>query len=136
LVISPFDVRQTNFTTGGVNAITKSGTNTYKGTAYIYHTNENMHGDAIEREQIQSARMKDETTTYGLTLGGPVLEDKLFFFVSGEMVKSPSVVNRWQGSEVGKYDAENYLSRVSLQDLKTVSDFVRKKYGYQHGFLD
>ena len=45
VVIAPFDVRQTNFIGGGMNAITKSGTNTLKGSAYVYHTNENMRGD-------------------------------------------------------------------------------------------
>ena len=84
VVISPFDVRQTNFIGGGVNAITKSGTNTYKGTAYIYHQNENMRGDAVEREQIPSARDRDKTTTYGFTLGGPIIKNKLFFFVSSK----------------------------------------------------
>ena len=106
VVVSPFDVRQTNFIGGGVNAITKSGTNTFKGTAYIYHQNENMRGDAIEREQIASARAKDQKTTYGFTLGGPILKDKLFFFVNGEMVKTPTVVNRWRGSENGVADAD------------------------------
>ena len=48
IVVSPFDVRQSNFIGGGVNAITKSGTNTFKGTAYIYHQNEQMHGDAVK----------------------------------------------------------------------------------------
>ena len=52
VVISPYDVRQTNFIGGGVNAITKSGTNTFKGSAYIYHKNENMQGDAVKRQQI------------------------------------------------------------------------------------
>ena len=69
LLIVPFVVRQTNFIGGGINAITKSGTNTYKGTAYIYHQNENMRGDAIDRETILGAREKDQSTTYGFTIG-------------------------------------------------------------------
>ncbi|MCR5180285.1 MAG: carboxypeptidase regulatory-like domain-containing protein, partial [Bacteroidaceae bacterium] len=133
VVISPFDVRQTDFIGGGVNAITKSGTNTFKGSAYIYHTNENMQGDAIEREQLAGARDKSQTTTYGVTLGGPILRDKLFFFVNGEMIKSPTVVNRWRGSDNGAYDADNYLSRTSVQDLQAVSDYVSNKYGYDTG---
>src|SRR5574344_579078 len=59
VVISPFDVRQTNFIGGGVNAITKSGTNTFKGSAYVYHKNENLRGDSIDGEQISGARAKD-----------------------------------------------------------------------------
>ena len=133
VVISPFDVRQTNFIGGGVNAITKSGTNTFKGTAYIYHQNENMRGDAVDREQIASARDRDKTTTYGFTLGGPIIKNKLFFFVSGEMVKSPTVTNRWRASEGGAYDADNYLSRVSVADMDAVSSFVKSKYGYDTG---
>ncbi len=133
VVISPFDVRQSNFIGGGVNAITKSGTNTFKGTAYIYHQNENMRGDAVDREQIAGTRERDKTTTYGFTLGGPILKNKLFFFVSGEMVKSPTVVNRWRGSDNGEYDENNYLSRTSLQDLEAVSAFVKNKYGYDTG---
>ena len=136
VVISPFDVRQTNFIGGGVNAITKSGTNTYKGTAYIYHQNENMRGDAVEREQIPSARDRDKTTTYGFTLGGPILKNKLFFFVSGEMVQSPTVVNRWRGSADGVADPDNYISRASLADLQTVSNFAKNKYGYDTGSWD
>ena len=87
VVISPFDVRQTGFIGGGVNAITKSGTNTFQGSAYIYHQNENMRGDAIEGEQISGAREKDRKTTYGFTLGGPIVKDKLFLFVNGEVSK-------------------------------------------------
>ena len=132
--ISPFDVRQTNFIGGGVNAITKSGTNTFKGSAYVYHRNENMRGDAIEREQISGARTKDQQTTYGFTLGGPIVKDKLFFFVNGEMTKTPTVVNRWRGSEKSSdYDANNYQSRTTLADLQTVSQFVKDKYGYDTG---
>ena len=133
VVISPFDVRQTNFIGGGVNAITKSGTNTFKGTAYIYHQNENMRGDAVDREQISGARERDKTTTYGATLGGPIIKNKLFFFVSGEMVKSPTVITRWRPSEDGVADDNNYLSRTSIKDMQDVAKFVGDKYGYDPG---
>lgn len=133
VVISPFDVRQTNFIGGGVNAITKSGTNTFKGTAYVYHKNENLRGDAIGGEQITGARAKDRTTTYGFTLGGPIVKNKLFFFVNYEYVKTPTIANRWRGSEEGKEDANNYISRTKLSDLQKVSDFVKDKYGYDTG---
>ena len=134
VVIAPYDVRQTNFIGGGVHAITKSGTNTFKGSAYIYHQNENMRGDAIEREQISGAREKDQTTTYGFTLGGPIIKDKLFFFANAEMVMKPTVVNRWQGSdEENPADADNYVSRTSKADLQAVSDYMAQKYGYNTG---
>ena len=133
VVIAPYDVRQTNFIGGGVHAITKSGTNTFRGTAYVYHQNENLRGDAIEREQLSGAREKDSKTTYGMTLGGPILKDKLFFFVNAEMVKTPTVVNRWRGSENGVADADNYVSRSKLSDLEAVSDYVQQKYGYNTG---
>ena len=133
VVISPFDVRQTNFIGGGVNAITKSGTNTFKGTAYVYHKNENLRGDAIGGEQITGARAKDRTTTYGFTLGGPIIKNKLFFFVNYEYVNTPTIANRWRGSEDGKADANNYISRTKLSDLQKVSDFVKNKYGYDTG---
>ncbi len=134
VVISPYDVRQTNFIGGGVNAITKSGTNTFKGTAYIYHQNENLRGDAVERETITGAREKDSKTTYGFTLGGPIIKDKLFFFVNGEMAKIPTVANRWRGSDADNpADPENYISRTSTADLQAVSDYVASKYGYSTG---
>ena len=133
VVISPYDVRQTNFIGGGVNAITKSGTNTYKASAYIYHRNENMRGDAIDREQIAGARAKDSQTTYGFTFGGPIIKDKLFIFVNGEMSKIPTIANRWQGSANGVADADNYISRTKLSDLQTVSNHVKNKYGYDTG---
>ena len=133
VVISPYDVRQTNFIGGGVNAITKSGTNTVKGSAYVYHRNENLRGDTVEGEMISGARQKDRNTTYGFTLGGPIIKNKLFFFVNAEYANIPTVVNRWRASEDGVMDPDNYISRTTLADLKKVSDFVKEKYGYDTG---
>ncbi len=133
VVVSPYDVRQTNFIGGGVNAITKSGTNTFRGSAYIYHRNENLRGDAVDRFQIAGARDKDQVTTYGFTLGGPIWKNKIFFFVNGEMTKQPTIVNRYRASEDGVGDDERYISRTTLSDLARVSDFVKNKYGYDTG---
>lgn len=133
VVVSPFDVRETNFIGGGINAVTKSGTNTFKGSAYIYHKNENLRGDAVDREQIAGARDKDQQTTYGLTLGGPIIRNKLFFFFNGEIVNTPTIANRWRGSTDGVADPDNYVSRTTLSDLETVSNFVKNKYGYDTG---
>ena len=133
VVISPYDVRQTNFIGGGVNAITKSGTNQFKGSAYIYHRNENLRGDTVDGEMISGARQKDRNTNYGFTLGGPIIKNKLFFFVNAEYAKIPTIVNRWRASEDGVMDADNYISRTTLADLKKVSDFVKREYGYDTG---
>ena len=133
VVIAPYDVRQTNFIGGGVNAITKSGTNTFKGSAYTYHRNENMRGDAVNGMQIAGARAVDRNTSYGFTFGGPVIKNKLFLFVNGEMAKTPTVVNRWRASTDGVADANNYISRTTESDLQTVSDFVKSRYGYNTG---
>jgi hypothetical protein len=133
VVIAPYDVRQTNFIGGGVNAITKSGTNTFKASAYTYHRNENLRGDAVNGQQIQGAREKDRNTTYGFTMGGPIIKNKLFFFVNGEMAKIPTIANRWRASTDGVADPDNYISRTTENDLKRVSDFVRSEYGYETG---
>ena len=133
VVISPYDVRQTNFIGGGVNAITKSGTNKFRGSAYWFHRNENMRGDAVERTQIGQAREKMQVTTYGASLGGPIIKDKLFFFVNGEMTKQPTIVNMWRASQNGVAVPDQYISRTTLADLARVSDFVKSKYGYDTG---
>ena len=134
VVISPYDVRQTNFIGGGVNAITKSGTNTFKGSAYVYHRNENMRGNMVAGQEVAGAREKDRVTTYGATLGGPIIKDKLFFFVNAEYSRKPTVANTWRAAKAGEeMDAEKYISRVTEEDLKKVSDFVKTEYGYDTG---
>lgn len=83
IVASPFDVRQGGFTGGGINAVTKSGTNEFKGSAYTYYNNEDFYG----RYNIdgEKEKLSDQSTKiYGGTFGGPIIKDKLFFFASAE----------------------------------------------------
>ncbi len=133
VVISPYDVRQTNFIGGGVNAITKSGTNTFKGSAYVYHRNENMRGNQVAGVEIAGARDRDRNTTYGFTLGGPIVKNKLFFFVNAEYSKTPTVAVRWRASEDGVGDSDKYLSYASVADMERVAEHVKSKYGYDPG---
>ena len=132
VVVAPFDVRQSNFIGGGVNAVTKSGTNLFKGTAYIYHNNENMHGNRIDDEEL-AARDKQRETVYGFTLGGPIIKDKLFFFANYEHSYSPTVVNRWRASEDGVGDETRYISSTTLAEMEQVSNYMSDTYGYSTG---
>ncbi|MDO4496800.1 MAG: TonB-dependent receptor [Bacteroidales bacterium] len=133
VVISPFDVRQTGFIGGAINAITKSGTNTFKGTAYVHHRNENLRGDVVYNQHLETLREKDRQTTWGFTVGGPIIKNKLFFFANAEWQKTPTIANRWHASEDGVANPDSYTSRTTIADLQKVSDHVKQKYGYDTG---
>ena len=77
VLLAPYDVRVGNFAGVSVNAVTKSGTNTMTGSAYVYYRNQNM-----QRDQSYLADFKK--TQYGFSLGGPIVHDKVFFFVNPE----------------------------------------------------
>ena len=89
VVIAPFDVRQTNFIGAGINAITKSGTDQFKGSAYHYFTNQDMRGNKIQLPVLGEDRDESSKKIYGVTLGGPIIKNKLFFFVNGEYELRP-----------------------------------------------
>lgn len=132
VVVAPFDVRQTNFIGGGVNAITKSGTNKFKGSAYTYFYNQNMRGNMIRGEEL-GARDKESKKVYGATVGGPIVKDKLFFFLNGEYEKRPGQVVTWRPSKDGVADKVNQLSRAKESDMQLVHDHLMKVYGYDAG---
>lgn len=131
VVVSPFDVRQTNFIGGGVNAITKSGTNTFKGTAYTYYRNQDMRGNRINGKDL-GARADESKTTYGFTLGGPIIKNKLFFFVNYEKEKTPGEVIKYRAREDGE-KVEGMVSRTLKSDMEKVSKHLKDKYGYNTG---
>ena len=80
--VAPFDVRQSGFTGGSINAVTRSGTNEFKGTAYTYLTSSSLRGARVGDSSL--AIDKSRNNIYGISFGGPILKDKLFFFVNGE----------------------------------------------------
>ncbi|HJQ52781.1 MAG TPA: carboxypeptidase regulatory-like domain-containing protein, partial [Gemmatimonadaceae bacterium] len=112
VLLSPFDVRQGNF--GGllINAVTKSGTNEFHGTAYGYTRNENL-----TRSQPYLAEFKQNQ--YGFSLGGPILKDRLFFFVNPEWQKLSTPAT---GAYLGGPD--------NLINEATITPFVTALQGY------
>ena len=79
--ISSFDVSQGDFTGANINAVTKSGTNEFKGSVYSFYRDSDWVG---EDELGNKFTAFDDELTYGMTLGGPILQDRLFFFISYE----------------------------------------------------
>ncbi len=131
VVVAPFDVRQTNFIGGGINAITKSGTNAFRGTAYTYYRNQDMRGNRINGEDL-GARADESKTTYGFTLGGPIIKNKLFFFVNYEKEKTPGEVIKYRAREDGE-EVKGMVSRTLKSDMEKVSKHLMDKYGYNTG---
>lgn len=137
VVIAPFDVRQSGFTGGGVNAITKSGTNKFHGSFYDYYNNQNFVGTTPGKNVENRTKLgKQSSNNFGFTLGGPIVENKLFFFTNYERVKEtyPSSYNVGNGSNITQAEADavvNKLKEISggydgggyaTQDIPTKSD--------------
>lgn len=122
VLIAPYDVTQGNFTGGGVNAITRSGTNTVEGSAYFFGRNQNSIGKSVDGLKTKASEFFN--TTYGARLGFPIIKDKLFFFASAEMTraKSPTAFN------VG--EPGSFLTEA---DVKKIADHTRATYNYDVG---
>ena len=113
LVISPYDVRQSGFLGGGINTVTKSGTNTLKGSAYAFFSNEDRY-------------------LWGATLGGPLVKDRLFFFLNYEQEHTLRDVIPYRAREDGETPGGN-VSRTKLSDMDRVAGFLKDFYGYDPG---
>ena len=117
VVVAPFDVRQSGFTGGAINAITKSGTNTVTGSAYSYINNQDMIGKTpgvLSEGQTREKYAQQFTQTYGFTIGAPIVKDKLFIFASAEYKRnsSPNVYS----PENGAYNGTLLKNNVILED--------------------
>lgn len=134
VVIAPFDVRQSNFTGGGINVITKSGSNTVKGTAYTYVQNQNLRGNRVDGTDLGD-RTPESKSVYGMTLGGPIIRNKLFYFVNAEFEKKPQAITKWKLSEDGVGHADQQISRVTQSDMDRFAAALAQ-YGYDPGSTD
>jgi hypothetical protein len=123
VMIAPYDVRNGGFTGAGINSVTKSGANDFHASAYMY----------IKSPSLMGYRSKDYTHSvtdfsnhqYGLSLSGPIIKNKLFFYINGEIDRQESPV---------AYTTEN--SRVDASVLQDLSDFLGTQLGYNPGKFD
>ena len=112
VVIAPFDVRQSGFTGGGINAITKQGTNEYHATAFAYYNNQNFYGRYnASQDYIKDKLTKQHYTTFGGNVSGPIVKDKLFLFVNVENHNESYPASYYPGVTA------NYLSAATAKAI-------------------
>ena len=134
--ITPFDVRMSGFTGGAINAVTKSGTNQVKASVYDYYTSQDMRGYKVEDQDITKTDMLNNTL--GFTLGGPIIKNKLFFFVNGEYTwdtvpGSSKVVSTASGRVDPNFAVGGTTVRPTESFMKEVKDYLSNTYGYDPG---
>lgn len=131
VVISPYDASLGNFTGGGINAVTKSGTNKIKGSVYYYFRNQDLAGKTPNGDKSLATKFADfENKTYGFSVGGPIIKNKLFYFINAESQRDV----RPQPFDV----TNNYTGNTkSAADIQTLKNFLQTKGGYDPGtYLD
>ncbi|MEX2154325.1 MAG: carboxypeptidase regulatory-like domain-containing protein [Gemmatimonadaceae bacterium] len=130
--IAPYDVRQGNFIGAGVNTVTRSGTNEFRGSLYYaFRDNQRaLHGDQARALKVSTGNF--EFSKLGITLGGPIIKNKLFFFLSYEddELLSPGTTFR---ANTGTQQVGGNITRVQESDLNTLSDYLRTNFGYETG---
>ena len=121
LVVSPYDVRQGGFSGGGINAITRSGSNRFSGTGYFFGRNQDFVGEGISQTPIATFKQNQ----YGGSLGGPIVENKAFFFgnIDFDRRDNPSGISVSTTGQTFGREAE----------IDRFISILQNKYGYDPG---
>jgi len=124
--LAPFDVIYGGFSACNINAVTKSGGNQWFGGAFYDYTSDSLRGDELEGDSIDGASYDE--SRYGVNFGGPIIKDKLFFFVAGEWLDGANLFDRGViGS--GAVD-EVGVSQAEIDDIIRIA---RDVYQYDPG---
>ena len=134
--ITPFDVRHSGFTGGAINAVTKSGTNEFHASAYDYYTSDKVRGYKVEGEDLNKTTFLNNTI--GFTVGGPIIKNKLFFFVNAEYTAdtvpgSNKVVSTASGRVDPNFTPNTDVVRPTESFMQEVLNTLDSKYGYNPG---
>ena len=132
--LAPYDVRQGSFTGAGINAVTKSGTNEFSGSAYTFYRDQSLTGYKVK--DIDLFKQNTKTQQTGFRLGGPIIKNKLFFFINGEVERKDDpgtflIANR-PGVTIAPGNGSN-VANVLATDLDALSTFLKTKYNYDPG---
>jgi len=128
--VAPFDVRQGNFLGGGVNTVTRSGTNQLTGSVYHRMRNENYVGT-----EARGLAVNPGTFTFGNTgvwVGAPIVKNKLFVFGNYENEKKNAPLHTFTANTGGQTVAGS-VSRVLASDLDTLSAYLKQNFSYTTG---
>ena len=127
--LAPYDVTQAGFTGASVNAVTKSGTNKFKGAVFGYTRNQDLTGGKVSGEKIVVPDLSQNQ--YGFALGGPIIKNKLFFFVNAEIDQRSDLGSTAIAAAPGRSGSN--VSRVAKSDLDAVASALQTRYQYQTG---
>lgn len=128
--ISPYDITQGGFSGAGINSVTRSGTNQFKASAYGFLRNQNLQGYHVENTEVAKTRFYNDTR--GFTVGGPILKNKLFFFLSAEQVLQSTPATTVIASDAAHTPGGN-VSIANADSLNKLRNFLISKYGYDPG---
>ena len=120
--IAPYDVTYGNFIGGNINIVTKSGTNDFRGSAFAFKNDDSTTGSTSDGEALAIGDFNEET--YGFTFGGPIVRDKLFFFVSYEKFETTRPANT---------QTIDNISGVTQADVDQVRGILINDYGFDPG---
>ncbi|MGE5355823.1 MAG: TonB-dependent receptor [Deltaproteobacteria bacterium] len=129
--ITPYDVKQSGFAGAGINAVTKSGTNETKGSAYFFKKSNNLTGKYVNESKLAPFTIDEKTL--GLTLGGALIKNKLFYFVNAERYTSSKPALDWS---INRGQTTGNVSRVTLADMEDLSKFMKDNFGFDIGAFD
>lgn len=124
--LAPFDVQYGGFSACNVNAVTKSGSNSLSGYAFVDYTNDGLRADSLEGDSIETGEFDEYR--YGLGLGGPIIKDKLFFFAAYEKLEGVNLFDRGPIGSGAVTEVE-----VTQAELDEIAAIARDIYGYDPG---
>ena len=132
--LTPFDVRQSGFQGGAINVVTKHGGNQWHASVYDYYTSNALHGVKIDDDKLPN--VKTLNNVMGMTLSGPIIKDKLFFFVNAEYTMDEEAGSTATAQETAdpNWEPGSSVHRPTVEQMETIRTFLKDNYnGYDPG---